>query len=247
MDEADLAGAVKATVPLQTTVLALAVSGTDPQHAQRRAQAVLMSLSDQITQLETQAGNPTRVDVRILSAASLPAGSSLPSVPLAAVAGFALGLLLAIAGLAATYVLRPRGRSPVGEPGSGTPTLTTSAEDADPVVPSVVPAKAAARVPAKAPARTGAAPRKATTVPAKAARTRTAAPTSVPRAAAKARAAPSRASPVAQQTGVVDTDTPVGRITEAPAADVPSGPGSRVDRTPRNGSSTVGRTTPSGR
>lgn len=88
-------------------------------------------MSDQITQLETQAGNPTRVDVRILSAASLPAGSSLPSVPLAAVTGFALGLLLALAGLAATYLLRPRGRSPVADAGCGT--STPSSEHADPV------------------------------------------------------------------------------------------------------------------
>lgn len=107
VDEADLTGAVTATVPLQTTVLALAVTGTNPQQAQQRTQAVLRALSDQITKLETQSGDPTRVDVRILSVASLPARSSLPSVPLAAIAGLLLGVLLALAGLAATHLLRP--------------------------------------------------------------------------------------------------------------------------------------------
>lgn len=235
VDEVDLASAVTATVPLQTTVLAIAVTGTNPQRAQQRAQAVLTSLSDQIIKLETQSGDPTRVDVRILSAASLPARSSLPAVPLAGIAGLLLGLLLALAGLAATHLLRPRGTGSASAPSEPAPV--------EPAIAQGVAATAATSTPqVSSPA--GPSARTSPQAMEKPAATTARAQKESARAEGKA----ARDAFLPGGTSATDTAAaaPSSRVVDA-GAEVPSRPGRDVDRASHSRSNTVGGAIPPGR
>lgn len=138
LSQSVLANSVKATVPQDTTVINLSATGPDPKQAQQRAQAVLAALSSQIVALETgpveapaQAGllpapNPvSRVDVRILSEANVPAAASLPPLRLAILGGILAGALLSVLGLLTAHLLKRRrveaaaGPMDTVEPGTG--------------------------------------------------------------------------------------------------------------------------------
>lgn len=164
VDGSALAGAVTAVVPLQTTVIDVAVTGDAPRQAQERAQAVLVSLSDQITELETQPGASARVDVRVLSSASLPAVAALPSVPVAAAVGLVLGLLLGVAAVVASYVFRTRQPGlpdPAGAPGaSGAPGVPGAQEPGRGTPPSGARARQRPKGAAAPPQQTGSRPAK---------------------------------------------------------------------------------------
>lgn len=95
VNEDGLIGAVTATVVPNTTVLDLSVKGSTPVEAQRRAKAVSVSISRAITDLETGTISPaSAVAVKVLSSASKPSISTLPSPANSGLIGAGLGLVL---------------------------------------------------------------------------------------------------------------------------------------------------------
>lgn len=109
--EDGLIGSVTATVVQNTTVLDLSVSGRTPADAQRRAKAVTVALSGAITDLESGTISPSSaVAVNVLSSASKPPASDLPSPLNAGLIGAGVGLVLGLflCLVLRTLVFRPR-------------------------------------------------------------------------------------------------------------------------------------------
>lgn len=95
LPEGSLAGAVTAVAAPDTTLLEISVTGLTPQDAADRCAAITAALQATIGETENIAGQPVRVQLAVVSAASLPDAAPLPRGVIAII-GAVLGLVLGV-------------------------------------------------------------------------------------------------------------------------------------------------------
>ncbi|WOF22257.1 polysaccharide biosynthesis tyrosine autokinase [Microbacterium betulae] len=109
----DLATRVTASSPLDTTVISLTVTDEDADVAAQIANAVAMSLTEAVDQVETLPGTETSpVKITPVNDAQAPADPVSPNVPLNLALGLLAGLVLGAAAAALRTMLDVRVRSP---------------------------------------------------------------------------------------------------------------------------------------
>ena len=113
MTVADLAGHVQATNPLDTVLIQLSVSDTDPDRAAQIANAVGQQLSEVVQQIESpQSGAPAPVKLTTTQPATVPTAPVSPRKSL----NLALGLLVGLAAGAGGALLREQLNTTVKTP-----------------------------------------------------------------------------------------------------------------------------------
>ncbi len=115
LERGALDGAVTATVEPEIAVVTLDVTGTAPEEARRRNEAVTVALEQAILRTENLPGQAPRVQLLTVSPSSLPDSPTVPrflGASVGGVTGLLLGLLATL-GLARSRRARPRRPSDV--------------------------------------------------------------------------------------------------------------------------------------
>lgn len=100
-----LAGRVSAESPLNTLVIDIAVTGTDPAETARVADAVTSSLADTVSDVSPQVDGTPSIRLTIVESAAVPLVPVAPNTRLLVLAGLAAGLVLGVAIALLRFVL----------------------------------------------------------------------------------------------------------------------------------------------
>lgn len=92
----DLATTITATNPLDTVLITITASSTDPDAAADIANAVSDSLAEQVTELEQPQNGPSPVQISTVTEATAPTSPSSPSLKVNGAIGLLLGLAAGI-------------------------------------------------------------------------------------------------------------------------------------------------------